>query len=38
MKKLNFALSVEEVDILINLCGADGKINWRDFLKIINLR
>jgi len=38
MKKLNFALSIAECDILINICGADGMIDWRKFLKMIELR
>nr|QBH22546.1 EF hand family protein [Philasterides dicentrarchi] len=38
MKKLNFALTNSETDILINLCGADGKIQWRNFLYLIKLR
>lgn len=38
MKKLGFALTTQEIDVLINICGSNGSLRWRDFLKMIELR
>eukprot|EP00825_Cyclidium_porcatum_P013302 TRINITY_DN1701_c0_g3_i2.p1 TRINITY_DN1701_c0_g3~~TRINITY_DN1701_c0_g3_i2.p1 ORF type:complete len:627 (+),score=122.35 TRINITY_DN1701_c0_g3_i2:88-1968(+) len=38
LKKMKFGLNQEEVDLLINVCGQDGQLNWKQFIKMIDFR
>lgn len=35
---MKFGLNKDEIDLLINICGQEGLLNWKQFVKMIDYR